>query len=105
MKATAGLHHPIRYYDEDLDVWRYGFVNIFAAMMMASKHRLARQMILELLSETDIANFSFDDGIRWKQFALTEMDVVNLRSQVAISYGSCDFLEPLEYLRELGLLT
>ncbi len=105
MKATAGLHRPIRYYDEGLDVWRYGFINVFSAMMMASKHNLARQMILEILSETDITNFSFVDGLRWKEFVLTEDDIIALRSQVAISYGSCDFLEPLEYLRELGLLT
>jgi len=105
MKATAGLHSHIRYFDEDLEVWRYGYLNIFLAMMVAAKFQLSIQLILELLSETDISKIDFDGVIRWREFSLTQSDIENLRSSVAISYGSCNYIEPLEHLRELGLLT
>ena len=105
MKATAGLHSHIRHFDKDLGVWRYGYLNVFLAMMMAVKFQLSRQLILELLSETDVSQIDFDGEIRWKEFALTKTDIEDLRSSVAISYGSCNYIEPLEHLRGLGLLT
>ncbi|MBA3533440.1 MAG: hypothetical protein H0T73_16100, partial [Ardenticatenales bacterium] len=35
MKATAGLHHPLRHHNESVQVKMHGFVNVFAASLLA----------------------------------------------------------------------
>ncbi|HMQ78978.1 MAG TPA: hypothetical protein PKD94_05365, partial [Ignavibacteria bacterium] len=35
MKCTAGLHHPIRHYDDEVKAVMHGFMNVFAAGILA----------------------------------------------------------------------
>lgn len=103
-KATAGLHHPIRCvrpltYEADAPVaTMHGFLNVFIA---AALPRFATQILLE---ENPRA-FAFDDGgLWWHDLRVTSEELVRLREQFAISFGSCSFEEPIDDLKESGWL-
>jgi hypothetical protein len=103
-KATAGLHHPIRCvrpltYEADAPVaTMHGFLNVFIA---AALPRFATQILLE---ENPRA-FAFDDGgLWWHDLRVTSEELVRLREQFAISFGSCSFEEPIADLKESGWL-
>src|SRR5205814_236664 len=38
LKATAGLHHPFRHYDESLKTEVHGFLNLFVASVLTLTH-------------------------------------------------------------------
>ena len=75
-KATAGLHHPVRRGDE------HGFLNLLAAATAP----LAR--VEDVLAEADGSALEVEDSGR----------------KVFVSFGSCSWREPVEGLRELGML-
>jgi hypothetical protein len=107
-KATAGLHHPVRdryrlTYDVDSpSATMYGFLNVFltAAFLLAG---LKPDLALPILTESDPNAFRFDDGVQWRDHRL-DLDHLATARQLAISFGSCSFEEPLAALRALGLL-
>jgi hypothetical protein len=103
-KATAGLHHPIRCvrpltYEADAPkATMHGFLNVFIA---AALPRFATQILLE---ENPRA-FAFDDGgLWWHDLRVPCEELVRLREQFAISFGSCSFEEPIADLKESGWL-
>jgi hypothetical protein len=75
-KATAGLHHPVRRGDE------HGFLNLLAATSAPP------DQLQSVLTETDAAALPLSDDGR----------------AFFTSFGSCSWEEPVEGLRELGLL-
>lgn len=104
-KATAGLHHPFRHYDAKLGVHRHGFVNLFLGAMLAKRYSLSRQLILEIISDQQEANFTFtEDHIAWKNYKVTTAEIDDLRKSFCISYGSCDFMEPIDHLVKRNIL-
>ena len=103
-KATAGLHHPVRSYREEVDAEMHGFVNVFGGATLARLHGLGADALAEILSDTDPASFELGDGLRWNRLSATAAEVADARSQLALSYGSCSFDEPREDLRALGWL-
>ena len=75
-KATAGLHHPVRRGEE------HGFLNLLAATTAAP------DQLQSVLTETDAAALPLSEDGR----------------AFFTSFGSCSWEEPVEGLRELGLL-
>ncbi|HYL72757.1 MAG TPA: hypothetical protein VEU96_01055 [Bryobacteraceae bacterium] len=109
-KATAGLHHPIRsdrrltYAADSPRAVMHGFVNVFAAAAFAW-HGMERNLVLDVLKETNAASFEFgDEQLRWRGHQLTAPQIAQTRRYFAHSFGSCSFEEPLDDLRELGWL-
>lgn len=109
-KATAGLHHPFGgdhalTYEENAPRGRmYGFVNVFAAAIFAQQG-LSEHRVGELLQEDDPAAIAFEEEqIRWRDRSATVKQIVSARSSLAVSFGSCSFTEPVEGLRQRGLL-
>jgi len=116
-KATAGLHHPLRSskpltYDADAPhATMHGFLNVFLAAAVASGGD--RDEVLEILRDDDPSRFAADDGtLRWSQAStektlgvcvFTDDDIREVR-EFATSFGSCSFREPIDEIRELGLL-
>jgi hypothetical protein len=96
-KATAGLHHPIR-------ARLHGFLNVFIAATFAWSQANA-EVVNRILNETDAQAFQFhDDGLQWKDWSATLLEIRQARRDFAHSFGSCSFEEPVNDLRDLGLL-
>jgi hypothetical protein len=104
MKCTAGLHHPVRHFNEGTLVKMHGFLNVFGAGVLAVTNHLSVEQIETILEDEDPASFVFDDaGFAWKGLRVATSGVLHARQQV-VSFGSCSFDEPREDLRALGLL-
>jgi hypothetical protein len=109
-KATAGLHHPLRgsypltYAPDSSRAPMYGFLNVFlAATFVASG--LGEPEATALLTESSPAAFRFSDAtVEWRGHALGEAELGRARREVATSFGSCSFREPIADLQTLGLL-
>jgi hypothetical protein len=117
MKATAGLHHPIRaphrltYADDSPTAVMHGFVNLFVAAAVARELVLhgypdpeAQATIAAVVDESDPGAFEWDDdGVTWREHRIDASELTAMR-QAARSFGSCSFEEPIEDLRQLGLV-
>ncbi len=106
-KATAGLHHPIRgrhpltYEPGSQTHPMYGFLNVFLAAAFARQNA----PVPAILEENSIRAFTFEpEGIRWRDYFLTNTEITSARQNFAISFGSCSFEEPVRDLQALGLL-
>jgi hypothetical protein len=105
LKATAGLHHPIRRKDEALGAWMHGFVNLFVAALFASAENFSAETLIDILDDRDPASFHFsDDGLSWRGHGLALDAIDSGRRNVILSFGSCSFDEPRDDLRQLGWL-
>jgi len=104
MKATAGLHHPMRHYNESVLTKMHGFLNVFGAGLLAVTNDLTSEQIQAILEDEDPASFIFDEtGFAWKNFH-AKLEQVTRARQNFVSFGSCSFDEPREDLQKLGLL-
>lgn len=102
-KATAGLHHPLRCvkpltYEPNAAVGTmHGFLNVFLAAALPDDAEA-------VLRETDANSFAFDDdGVTWRGRRVTNDELRAMR-ELAISFGSCSFEEPIQDLKALGWL-
>ncbi len=105
MKFTAGLHHPVRHFNEELGAKMHGFINVFGAGILAYICDLDEDEIVEILNEEDPFAFRFDEnGFSWEDFAASDAEIKKSREKFVISYGSCSFDEPIDDLKTLELL-
>lgn len=104
MKCTAGLHHPIRHFNESVQTKMHGFLNVFGAGVLANARNISQAEIQSILEDEDPANFVFDEnGFEWKDLRVVNYEVSAMR-QLVTSFGSCSFDEPRDDLRNLNLL-
>lgn len=102
MKFTAGLHHPIRMYREEVQDKMHGFLNIFLSGMLAYQENLDEKSIKHVLSEEESRHFIIQENeLGWRNFHLTSSSVQELRKRYLCSFGSCSFDEPRDELLEL----
>jgi len=105
MKCTAGLHHPFRHYDKNIDTMMHGFINVFGAGIIALRHNISNLGLKNILSDEDSKNFIFtDDYFSWKDWKISIEDIEFARKELMISFGSCSFDDPVNDLRSLNLL-
>lgn len=104
MKFTAGLHHPVREYREEVDGMMHGFLNVFTAGLMAYYYDLNKSKIIDILSDEDKTSFSFnDDHLIWNDLKISSTDIQKLRNYVC-SFGSCNFIGPFKELSDLNII-
>jgi hypothetical protein len=108
-KATAGLHHPIRaehrltYASDAPSGAMYGYLNVFLTAALLPE--LTDDEAAALLEERDPAAIVVSrDAIRWREHELRADQANVAREQIASSFGSCSFREPVDDLRALSLL-
>jgi hypothetical protein len=108
-KATAGLHHALcgRYaLTEAPDAAQapmFGFLNVFLAAALCAADA-ARAEVLGLLTESDPASLTItDEVIEWRGHVLHRAHLARVREQVATSFGSCSFTDPVAEARALGV--
>lgn len=106
IKFTAGLHHPIRHYNESVKTKMHGFLNTFGASILSYTQDLSEIEVVEMLEDENPDHFRFTDQyFAWKELAAPELEIKMLRMLSVLSFGSCSFNEPVEDLQELGVLT
>ena len=104
-KATAGLHHPLRHHNEDRGTPMHGFLNVFAAAVLAYEHDLDATAVGAILDEEHPDNFQFGkEGLSWRTYTAPLNTIDHVRETLALSFGSCSFEEPVDDLRDLELL-
>lgn len=112
VKATAGLHHPVRgeyaltYEPGAPRAVMHGFLNVFLGACLAERaaadtgRREVPDAVRDVLAESDARAFRFEeDAVRWREVRLTADEVAATRARFALSFGSCSFEEPIEGLR------
>jgi hypothetical protein len=105
IKFTAGMHQPIRNYEQDIGVMQHGFINIFAATLFCWQHSLTESQIADILDEEQPDTFIFTENkLQWQTFSISDTAIQKLRSARVISFGSCSFTKPREALRLLELV-
>ena len=103
-KLTAGLHHPLPRRDDATGGEMHGFLNILVAMALLFAHESTRGEIERVLGEKNHRAFCFDDdGLEYNGLRASLDDVEAVRD-LFVSYGSCSVEEPIEDLKEMGLL-
>lgn len=105
LKATAGLHHPLRRWDEPLQTWMHGFVNLFFGALIAQVGQSGEEERVAVLLDRDPSAFHFtQESASWRGYTWTLEAVETMRREQVLSFGSCSFDEPRDDLRELGWL-
>lgn len=105
MKFTAGLHQPFRHRDAALNTTVHGFVNVFAAGIMARLHGLDWINTQRIVQDSDPSHFTFTDtALRWQDLTASPDEINNTRAQFVTTFGSCSFDEPRDELRALRLM-
>lgn len=103
LKFTAGLHHPIRRFDEHVGAYMHGFINVFAAGVLATVHDWDAPEVTAVLVDESAASFVFSDaGLAWRGHAADVEQIRAARERLVLGFGSCSFDEPREDLRRLG---
>lgn len=98
VKLTGGLHHAVaRRGDDGGTLDRHGVLNVLAALA-AIDDGADEQVLVETLADEDT------DRLVDVVVGLDEPAVVRVRSRFR-SFGCCGVTDPLDELRDLGLLT
>ncbi len=104
IKFTAGLHHPLRQYREEVQTKMHGFLNVLGAAVLAAEHRWDTNQTAMMLEDENVDSFSFtDDFFAWREWRI-DTKRVQYRRRFVVSFGSCSFDEPRDDLRSLGFL-
>ncbi len=110
-KATAGLHHPLRapyrltYAPDSATAPMFGFLNVF--LTAAALHAGASaDQAAALLVESDPTSLEWTAaGVRWRDLRIAGATLEHVRAHSAIAFGSCSFVEPIEDLQALQILS
>lgn len=104
IKFTAGLHHSLRQFRDEVQTKMHGFLNVLGAAALAAEHKWDEKQTAAMLDDEDPKSFSFEDNsFAWREW---KIDIKRLkdRRKFVTSFGSCSFDEPREDLRALNLL-
>jgi hypothetical protein len=104
IKFTAGLHHPIRQFRDEVKTKMHGFLNVLGAAVLAAEHQWDADQAMMMLEDEDPRSFLFtDDFFAWRDWKIDTKRLL-YRRKFALSFGSCSFDEPRDDLRALGFL-
>lgn len=105
LKFTAGLHHPVRHFNDSVQTKMHGFLNVFGASLLSYSKKLGEAELLDILNDENASNFSFDETeFSWKGQSVSFEELHMLRDLSVTSFGSCSFDEPVEDLQKLNLI-
>lgn len=103
VKATAGLHHPVRAFNEAAGFVMHGFLNVLAGAAFAPG--LDGETMRAIIAEEDASAFAFDErGLSWHDFVADRATLEETRRRRFLGFGSCSFTEPVEDLIALRVL-
>src|SRR6202163_315523 len=71
IKFTAGLHHPIRQYRDEVQTKMHGFLNVLGAAVLAAEHKWDAHQTAAMLDDEDASSFSFTDQLfAWREWKI-----------------------------------
>jgi len=104
IKFTAGLHHPIRQFRDEVKTEMHGFLNVVGAGVLSAEHHWDEAQTVDMLEDQRSNLFEFHDTVfAWRDWEIT-LDRIKARRKFITSFGSCSVDEPREDLRVLNLL-
>jgi len=104
IKFTAGLHHPLRQYREEVQTKMHGFLNVLGAAVLAAEHKWDAAQTASMLEDEEVSSFQFaDESFAWRDWQI-DLERLKNRRRFVTTFGSCSFEEPREDLRALELL-
>ena len=104
IKFTAGLHHPIRQFRDEVKTKMHGFLNVLGAAVLAAEHQWDADQAGMMLEDEDPDSFLFtDDFFAWRDWKI-RVERLQYQRKFVRSFGSCSFDEPRDDLRALGFL-
>jgi len=105
IKFTAGLHHPIRQFRDEVKTEMHGFLNVLGAGVLSAEHHWDEAQTIEMLEDQRAQSFEFHDTVfAWRDWEIT-IDRIKARRKFVTSFGSCSFNEPRDDLRALNLFS
>ena len=105
MKFTAGLHHPVRAFRDEVKTEMHGFLNVLGAGVLSAEHHWDEAQMVDMLEDQSAKSFEFHDTVfAWRDWEIT-LDRIKARRKFVTSFGSCSFDEPREDLRALTFLS
>jgi hypothetical protein len=105
IKFTAGLHHPFFHFNKQYNTDMHGFINVFAAAILAYQFELSEIEIINILTDQNSETFIFNnDFFQYKDYKLKNSKISSSRNEFALSFGSCSFIEPIDDLKNCGFL-
>lgn len=104
IKFTAGLHHPVRQFRDEVKTEMHGFLNVLGAGVLSAEHHWDEAQTVDMLENQSAKSFEFHDTVfAWSDWEIT-LDRIKARRKFITSFGSCSFDEPREDLRALTFL-
>jgi hypothetical protein len=104
IKFTAGLHHPIRQYRDEVQTKMHGFLNVLGAAVLAAEQKWDVHQATNMLEDENVDSFYFDDEFfAWREWKI-DLKPLKKRRNFVTTFGSCSFDEPREDLRTLNFL-
>jgi hypothetical protein len=104
LKATAGLHHPVRHRDATTGFVHHGFLNLLAAAAFAVDGA-SFDDVTAVLADDDAGAFALTPaGLTWRDRRAGVDALAAARTSLLRAYGSCSVQEPVDDLTALGVL-
>ena len=104
IKFTAGLHHPVRQFRDEVKTEMHGFLNVIGAGVLSAEHHWDEAQLVDMLEDQTAKSFEFHDTVfAWRDWEIT-LDRIKARRKFITSFGSCSFNEPREDLQSLKFL-
>ena len=104
-KFTAGLHHPVRHFSDDVQTEMHGFLNLYVGGMLAHTAGFGWQELADIIADQSPDAFALTGvGVEWRGRLVRSEDAARLRENALLGQGSCSFVEPVADLRDMGWL-
>ncbi len=105
VKFTAGLHHPVRHFSDDIQTEMHGFLNLYVGGMLAPTTGSGWQERAGISADQSPDAFALTGvGVEWRGRLVRSEDAVRLRENALLGQGSCSFAEPVADLHDMGWL-
>jgi len=105
VKFTAGLHHPVRHFSDDIQTEMHGFLNLYVGGMLAHTTSSEWQELASIIADQSPDAFALTGvGVEWRGRLVRSEDAARLRENSLLGQGSCSFAEPVADLHDMGWL-
>ncbi|MCI5065009.1 hypothetical protein MRY87_04725 [bacterium] len=107
VKLTAGLHRPLSAFpppEQGIEP-HFGYLNVFLTALLARRGSISTAQLTTALQSPATPTLSEgNQSLSWAGYLISCKELQTMRHEIALSFGSCSFTEPLVEGRKLGLV-